>query len=113
MSPTYVYNCQQCKRRHKGDGLRAPGKHVMGVVVMEQYVCSGCQKKILDSLSAFWPWDECAMDQCAKCKTKLEDQSAMKAHLDLDDSGNWRMVSVCKSCFAEFTDICKKNAIGG
>ncbi len=106
------YTCQCCGDPHAGQPVRAPAGIMLGKVMMEKYVCPGCQADHHKNLKkGFWGADKVTVKpgECPGCNHNLKDGRSYPAHLDLNPDGTWTMVRLCTPCFGEYKAVCVEN----
>ena len=110
----FRYNCQRCDAVVAGQLYSAPGSHLMGRAMLEQFVCLACATAHRDHmLSNFWA-EAGTPDNvsCGSCGDKLEQGKNFIVHHNMSDSAKWSLAHVCEDCFVDYKSICKDLADG-
>ena len=108
------YTCSRCNAKVSGERYSVPGSHLMGRVLMMQYVCRPCADAHDKAVQGGF-WGEPGKQQggtCHGCPTKLERGESFLVHRKLNADGTWEHGRVCGDCFSEYKSLCTKLAAG-
>ena len=109
-----TWTCDRCHCKYTGQRYQVAGGHLMGRVLLMQYVCAGCRDAHAQAITDGFVGDMAKPRgaHCHGCADKLSSGESFVAHLYLKEDGTWEHSRVCGDCFGEYKSLCKQLSAG-